>query len=256
LTKLPFVALVSALLLTPGIAAAQTFSSESTLLAGTGGGRRYKSPQLFAIEIRFGPYRPNVDSEFDGRRTPFRDYFGTSQKVMSQLEFDYELFHRFGTVAVGLGFGYYTISAKAPIGTGSGVLTNDSSSMMVLPFSASAIYRFDYFLETRGFPLVPYGKAGLDYAYWQITDGNDEIANDGLGGTGRGGTPGWHVAAGLALVLDMFDSGASRDFDNDLGVNHTSLVFQYTHSEISGLGNGDKLHVGDTNWSLGIMFQF
>ena len=253
--KLSTVALLAALLLLPGLAEAQKFSTDADLL-GPGRGRRYKSPQTFAIEIRFGPYRPNVDGEFDGRRTPFRDYFGTSQNVMSQLEFDYELFHRLGTAAIGLGFGYYTISANAPIGTGSGMLTSDRSSMTLVPFSVSAVYRFDYFLETRGFPLVPYGKAGLDYAYWQITDGNDEIANDGFGGTGRGGTPGWHVAMGLALVLDMFDDRASRDFDSDLGVNHTSLVFQYTHSEISGLGTGNKLHVGDTNWSLGLMFQF
>ena len=41
-----------------------------------------------------------------------------------------------------------------------------------------------------------------------------------------------------------------------MGVNHTSLVFQFTHSDISGLGMSDRMHVGDTNWSLGLMFQF
>jgi hypothetical protein len=97
---------------------------------------------------------------------------------------------------------------------------------------------------------------GLDWAYWQITDGNGEIANDGMGGAGRGGTLGWHGAAGVALVLDQFDPEAARDFDSDLGVNHTALVFQYTYADISGLGRTGRLHLGDTTWSLGIMMEF
>src|SRR5262249_23361571 len=31
----------------------------------------YRSPQQWAIELRFGPYRPDVDSEFGGRRKPY-----------------------------------------------------------------------------------------------------------------------------------------------------------------------------------------
>ena len=57
-------------------------------------------------------------------------------------------------------------------------------------------------------------------------------------------------------MLDWVDPEAARSFDSDMGVNHTSLVFQVTRSDISGLGMADRLHVGDTNWSLGLMFQF
>ena len=128
------------------------------------------------------------------------------------------------------------MSGVAPVASGTGQPSGDKSTLKVVPVSLSAVYRFDYFLERRGFPLVPFGKLGLDWAYWQITDGNDEIATDGRGGHGRGGTFGWHAAAGLALVLDFFDPDAARDFDNELGVNHTALVFQYTYADISGLG--------------------
>jgi hypothetical protein len=220
------------------------------------GANRYKSPQRFAIEVRFGPYLPDVDSEFDGARHPYRDFFGTSQKLLSQIEFDYELFHRFGTVAVGAAYGYFSVSAPAPVANGGGATSNDLSTMTVLPFSVSAIYRFDVFLERNRFPLVPFAKAGLNYAYWSITDGNDAIATDATGGKGRGGTLGWHGAVGLQLVLDFFDWDAARSFDADMGVNHTSLVFQYTYADISGLGMSNRMHLGDANWSLGIMFQF
>jgi len=57
-------------------------------------------------------------------------------------------------------------------------------------------------------------------------------------------------------VLDFVDPEAARSFDADMGVNHTSLVFQVTRSDISGLGQSGRMHIGDTNWSLGLMFQF
>jgi len=232
--------------------AEDTFRTEGDLVAGN----RFKTTQRFAFELRFGPYLPDVDGEFNGTRHPYRDYYGSDSHLLTQTEFDYEIFHRFGTVAIGAGIGYYSVSATSPVADGSGQPSGDKSTFKIFPISLSAVYRFDYFLERRGFPLVPFGKVGVDWAYWQITDGNDEIATDGRGGCGRGGTPGWHAAAGLALALDFFDPEAARDFDSDLGVNHTSLVFQFTHADISGLGSSGRMHVGDTNWSLGLMFQF
>ena len=217
---------------------------------------RYKTPQRWAFELRFGPYHPDVDGEFDGTRTPYRDYYGNGAHLMTQMELDYEILHRFGTLAAGVGIGYFSVSATSPVANGTGLPSGDQSTFKIIPLSASAVYRFDYFLEQRKIPLVPFGKLGLDWAYWQITDGNDEIATDGHGGRGRGGTLGWHAAVGLAFVLDWFDPEAARDFDSDLGVNHTSLVFQYMYADISGLGMSDRLHVGDNNWSLGLMFQF
>ena len=217
---------------------------------------RYKSPQRFAFELRFGPYLPDIDSEFDGTRHPYQDFYGDGARLITQTELDYEILHRFGTVAVGAGVGYFSASATSPVGSGTGQPSIDQSTLKVIPLSVSAVYRFDYFLETRRFPLVPFAKVGLDWAYWQITDGNDEIASDAQGGKGRGGTFGWHGAVGLQFALDFIDPEAARDFDSDLGVNHTSLIFQLTHADISGLGMSDRLHVGDTNWSLGLMFQF
>jgi hypothetical protein len=148
------------------------------------------------------------------------------------------------------------VTGTAPLGSGTGALSGDTSNFKVVPLSLSAVYRFDYFLEQKGIPLVPYGKLGLDWAYWQITDGNGEIATDGRGGSGRGGTLGWHAAAGIALVIDFFDPDAARDFDTDLGVNHTAITFEYAHADLSGLGEPNRLHVGDTSWSLGLLLEF
>jgi len=250
-------ALLAAIASAPA-ARAQTFAATGSdsgvdILEGQS---RFKTTQRFAFELRFGPYKPDVDSEFDGARHPYQDFYGNGAHLMTQMELDYEFFHRVGTIAAGIGFGYFSVTGTSPVASGTGLPSGDKSTLKVMPLSLSAVYRFDYFLERRKFPVVPYGKLGLDWAYWQITDGNDEIASDGRGGRGRGGTLGWHAAVGLALVLDFLDPEAARDFDADLGVNHTALVFQYTYADISGLGRSERLHVGDNNWSLGLMFQF
>jgi hypothetical protein len=242
--------------LAAGAARAQSFGSEAEMVEGAGETQSFKSPQRFAFELRFGPYRPDVDGEFDGVRHPYQDFFGSGSRLLTQIELDYQFFHRVGSAAVGLGLGYFQVTGTSPVANGSGAPSGDTSTLKVLPLSLSGVYRFDYFLQKRGFPLVPFGKLGLDWAYWQITDGNGNIATDGKGGTGRGGTLGWHAAIGLALTLDWFDPEAARDFDADLGVNHTALTFQYGYADISGLGEANRLHLGDTTWSLGLLMEF
>ena len=161
-----------------------------------------------------------------------------------------------GSAAIGIGAGYFSVSGPAPNADHSGTNSADRSTLTVVPISLSVVYRFDHYLETQHFPLVPHAKLGLDWAYWKITDGNGEIAHDSMGGRARGGTLGWHAAIGLALVLDMFDPDAARSFDTELGVNHSALVFEYGHYDISGLGEANRLHVGDTTWTLGLLFEF
>jgi hypothetical protein len=215
----------------------------------------YHSPKHFTVQLTFGPYRPDVDSEFS-TRTPYADYFTNDRHLLSQVEAAYEIWQKIGTVSLGLSAGYFTVSGPAPNADHSGTLSADKSTLMVVPVSVSAIYRFDYYLVRDDFPLVPHAKLGLDWDYWQITDGNGEIAIDSMGGRGRGATLGWHAAAGLAVVIDKLDPDAAKDFDTELGVNHSALVFEYGHYDVSGLGQSDRLHVGDTTWTLGLWFEF
>jgi len=247
-----------ALALAPRAARAQSFAEEASIVEGD---HPFRSPQKFAFELRFGPYRPDIDGEFKSINgnppfQPYQQYFGSGQHLMTQIELDYQFWHRFGSIAAGIGLGYFSVTGTAPVADGTGFASGDQSELKIVPVTLSAIYRFDYFLQTRNFPLVPYGKLGLDWDYWQDTDGNGDIATDGHGGNGRGGTLGWHAGVGLALVLDMLDPDAAHDFDLDVGVNHTALTFEFFHSDISGLGESNRLHLGDTNWTLGLLLEF
>ncbi|HEX3694563.1 MAG TPA: MXAN_2562 family outer membrane beta-barrel protein [Polyangia bacterium] len=218
--------------------------------------KQYRSSQNFAFEVRFGPYTPDIDSEFSTPgRTPYKTFFGSGSRLMSQIEFDWQILHRVGSLAVGAGVGYFSATADSPAANGSG-LTADTSNLQIIPFSLSAVYRFDYLFQERQIPVVPYGKFGFDYDLWRIDDANGQIATDARGGHARGGVFGWHVAAGLALVLDFIDPDAARSFDDELGVNHTSIFVEFSHADISGLGEPNKIHLGDTTWAAGILFEF
>jgi hypothetical protein len=253
-TVLATLAALAALASLAGTARAQDFADEASIVEGEA--NAYKTPQRFAYELTFGPYRPDIDGEFNGARSPYADFFGNGQHLLIRTEFDYQFWHRYGSLAAGLGIGYFSVTGVSPVANGTGLPSGDRSELKVVPLSLSAVYRFDYLLETRNIPLVPFGKLGLDWAYWQITDGNGNIAEDGNGGRGRGGTFGWNAAAGVALMLDFIDPDAARDFDQDLGVNHTGLTFEYYYSDISGLGQPNRLHVGDNNWTLGLVLEF
>jgi hypothetical protein len=214
---------------------------------------RYRSPQHWAVELRFGPYSPEVDSEFDGAEDPHQTYFGTKRRLMMQLEVDYQFLHVFGSLAVGAQVGYFNETARAL--DAAGKPSADTTSLRLIPTALQLIYRMDEAARRLSIPLVPYAKIGLNYTIWTITDANGDVAKE-AGNSGRGVTPGWQAAAGLAIMLDIIDAGASRALDAETGVNHTYIFLEAAHFDVSGLGGKKSLHVGDTTWFAGLMFEF
>jgi hypothetical protein len=214
-----------------------------------------RSDQRWAVELRFGPYSPDIDSEFKGGATPHQQFFGTKNRLMFQVEGDYQFFNRFGTGAVTAGAGYFRETAKSFI-EGTTDRSGDSTALTLYPLSVGLAYRFDVPAKRMGVPLVPYAKVGLTYTIWSIANGDGEVATGQSGGKGRGGTPGWSAGAGLAFMLNWLDPAASRAFDGESGVNRTYVFFELDHLASSGLGGGNALHVGDDTWFAGVMFEF
>jgi hypothetical protein len=228
----------------------------------------YQTPKDWALELRFGPYRPNVDSEFSGGASPYNAVFGGKRHLMSGMELDWQVFQAFGTLAVGAAFGYYKVTANAfvldattgkcvpdPKTTSGCEVSGDKTSLRLVPISLLAVYRFDVAAERWKIPLVPYGKLGLNYTFWQVTDGNGNVPH-AMGGKGSGGTAGWQAAAGVSLLLDFLDPSAARNLDMETNINHSYLFFEWNRVDATGLGMSNKLHVGDSRWVLGLMFEF
>jgi hypothetical protein len=208
------------------------------------------SPRSWNFELRFGPYKPNVDSEFSERGStarPYEDIFSSSRHLMTQVELDRQIVHRAGTWGLGVSAGYYSVSAAAltsDLTTRSG----DQTSLRLIPLSLALVYRADTLRDRYHSPFVPYAKLGLDCTFWQASDTSKASATDGK-------TYGWHAAAGVAFDLSDLDPEAARSMDHESGLNETAVFFEVVRYSLDGFGSGSALHVGDTTWVAGLMLE-
>jgi hypothetical protein len=218
---------------------------------------RIRTPQTdgrFAFELKFGPYRPNIDHEFANGQAPYDDIFGSGSGLMSQFEFDVALWRRLGgTFAVGATTGYFSKSANGLLRNGAP--SGDKTAIKLVPLVLQGIYRYEELARRTPVPLVPYAKLGVNYTIWWITNGAGDVA-ESEGNKARGGTWGWQGNFGLALQLDRFDRDASTSLHNELGVSHVNLFWELLVARVSNFGRDGALNVGATSWLAGLSFQF
>ncbi len=198
----------------------------------------------WGFEFGISLYRPDVDGEFSNGTHPFADTFSSSRHVMTEAELDRYLGHRYGSWGVGLRGGYYKVTGAAFQGDGV-TRSGDETSLRLIPLSLSAMYKADGLAGLRSVPLVPYLKAGLDVVMWTGASTGNNASHTGL-------TPGWHVAGGMALGLNSLGLGAVKP---GAVAGPGSLFFEWDYAAINGLGLGGKLHVGDSTWFAGVMFD-
>ncbi|MFH1131577.1 MAG: MXAN_2562 family outer membrane beta-barrel protein [Pseudomonadota bacterium] len=222
----------------------------------------YSSPKNFAFELKLGPYSPNIDSEFITGKGPYETIFGESTGLMFQAEFDYQIWNGFGNIGLGLSAGFFNVSANACKDDGSDTTpsscidkTQGETSIMLFPFSLLAVYRFDVLATKWDIPFVPFGKIGPNYTLWWTQNTSENIKQNDSANI-VGGTFGWQVNAGVSLLLDVFEPDSAKALDNDLGINHTYLFFEFAYVKADGFGSKTALHVGDITWQAGLAFEF
>ena len=220
----------------------------------------YHSAQNFALELRFSPYRVQVDEEPGLAKNaqgegPFAQSFGTSPRLYFGLEFDWQTFRipYVGTIGPGLSVGTVSMSRTARTKQ-TNRDSGDEYSLTIYPFTLNAVLRADAFWQDRGFPLVPYGKLGIGMALWDAstTGGTSEFN----GVKGKGATWGTNAAIGLAFALDAIDQGATRNMDNAIGINNTYFYAEYYWLALNGLAQDKALYVGSNSWAMGLAFEF
>lgn len=216
----------------------------------------YHSPQNFALELRFSPYRVQVDEEpaLNGA-TPFADAFGTSPRLYFGLEFDWQTFRipYVGTIGPGVSVGTVSMSRTARTKQ-TARESGDEYSLTIYPFTLNAVLRADALWRDRGFPLVPYGKLGLGMALWEASTTGGTSSFGGV--SGKGTTWGTNTAIGLAFALDSIDQGATRNMDNAIGINNTYFYAEYYWLALNGLAQDKALYVGSNSWAMGLAFEF
>jgi hypothetical protein len=233
---------------------ASTASAQDEMLRGR---RKFESPQHFAIEFRFAPYWPNIDSEFNGAAHPYHDTFGDRPwaRLLAAFEFDWQALRipHIGTIGPGIGIGYTSMSAPALKLDGT-CCSPANTNLEIFPFYGVAVLRVDAFMRDLNIPVVPYVKAGMGVGIWRTWDDGSGTSTSADGKKGNGASAGPHLAAGVALQLNVFDPGAARQLDEATGINNTYLYFEGMYSGLGAIGNG--LRVGTTTWVVGLAMEF
>lgn len=256
--------MVSALALAPRAASAQEDGLDSLYAHH----HAYESPQNFAVEIRFSPFRPNVDSDPSLHGcTPFADIFGTGSNLLIGAELDWQALRipHVGTLGPGAAVGYTSFSANAPYSSvthnaqgclvSTGQTSGETTSLAIYPMYLVAVFRADALWKDLGIPFVPYAKAGAGVGFWQASN---TLGTSSYGGQqGRGYTLGTQFAIGVSFNLNVFDPYAARNFDEQMGVNSTYLFAEWTDANLDGLWiQQGALRVGGTSWTFGLAWEF
>jgi hypothetical protein len=246
-------------------AASSAGAQESRQQVLYGKHRTFESPQNFAIELRFAPFQPDVDSDPSlGGKTPFRDTFGPGPNLLGGIEFDWQALRipHFGTIGPGIGVEYSKMSGLAqfqsphrqPDGTTTKT-SGESTSLEIWPMYAVAVARADMLWREVHIPLVPYAKFGLAYGIWRAS--NSLGTSDYNGAKGTGGSFGTQLSLGLAFNLNVLDEYSAKNFDDAMGVNNTYLFAEYSRQDLNGLGvQNNPMRVGGQRWTFGLAFEF
>jgi len=222
---------------------------------GPRGSRRTESPQDAAVELRFQRYVPDqIDDGLSG--APYKEIFGDNNRYLFGLEFDWQVLRipYLGTLAPGLGIGFSSISAKAPLANGEGRSEGQKTSLRVLPTYLVAVLRADVVARETVVPLVPYAKVGLGATFWQIMDGSKIARSNGVVGTGTSYGP--QFALGAMLLLDWFSPQDALSADAALGLNNSYVFGEWFVSKLDGFGSKDTLNLSLNTWTFGLALEF
>lgn len=215
---------------------------------------RFRSPQRWAVELRLGAYRPDIDSEFGGARTPFQDIFGTGPTVSVGFEGDWQALRipHFGSLGPGIGIGYLSFSAPALLEADPSQRSAQPTTLWMLPLYAVGVLRLDVLSRDLSIPIVPYAKVGVGLTFWEGLDGGRTGEANGV--SAQGAEIGYQGMLGAMLLLDFFAPQAAIDMDNATGVNHAYLFFEWLLSDISTFQTG--LNTGTSSWQAGLALEF
>lgn len=237
---------------------------------------RYESPQRFALEVKFGPYLPEIDRNYTGAGLgPYANVYGVTDDrgqatgqpkkgFYGAIAFEWQFVKLAGPLGVGFQWSMFRDKAQALLAepTDDAVRSEaDSTRFATMPLALQLVYRFELLADRVRVPLVPYAKFGVNYSFWWSKNGNGDIstikdANDKVIDKARGGAWGFQGNFGGMLRLDWLERGEARNLDRTTGINHTYLFGEYQFSRVNNFGRKNSINLGDGTWLLGLAVEF
>ncbi len=216
------------------------------------------SPRTSSLDLRLGFYAPDIDSEFvsTNGQQPYAKAF-TDTSLQKSIGFEQILLDGFGDLSIGGSVGWWSIEGKGR--KLDGTKSQDKTTLTVVPVTVNLGLRLTVLAFRYGFPLVPYARGGLAYAFWWAKDGNDEVSTwigvDNKVRTAEGGIAGLHGTIGVRLLLDTFEPRAARGFDLESGVNHSYLFAEYQRLSLNNFGDSRTMDLSDSVLMFGLAFD-
>jgi len=225
---------------------------------------------LWGMWLRAGPYQPAVGTA--DQLNYFKSFYGADalikgRPMLTTFEIAYYLLRSYGLLGAYAHVGSWRASGKTricpdaadlvctPETIGTSVAGNDTTTLSITPLGAGLVYRFDILWRKVGIPLVPYGKAGLDYFLWRNTSGTGKVSRrDGLRGVG--GTLGVEVTGGLALNLNFLEPTAASRARTGIGLSDTYLFGEATYIRANNFGDARRFDMSAMLIEAGLGLDF
>ena len=222
------------------------------------------------VGIRVGPYIPDIDKQFGTKPGPYEQMFGNNFRLLPMLDVDRMVWSGFGQVGVGVSIGYLSRNARAFTMNSTPMEnrprdSNARNSFHLLPMALTATYRFTWFDDEYGVPLVPYVRGGLSYyAWWMNAPSGDfsVVCKDGSDNQATcsrdkayGASLGLQGSIGLSIRAERIDRSTAISMRAS-GIQHAGIYGELSIAKVDGFGSDTKLSVGDRTWFAGIDFEF
>ncbi|MCL2626100.1 MAG: MXAN_2562 family outer membrane beta-barrel protein [Cystobacterineae bacterium] len=222
-------------------------------LAALGQSAETASSQDFALELRLGPYRPEIDKSFAAGQGPYAQVFGKKWMLLGELELDWQFFHGFGSLGVGVASGYAEVFGKAFLDVAGGERSAQTTALKIIPIKLLLVWRMDIFANRYDIPFVPYAKLGLMLNHWWSTKGGK--TSEAGGEKASGWRSGWLGVLGLALQLDAFDRQLAKNLDTGIGINHSYVFAEYAFEQVQNFSK-KGMNLSSGHWMFGLAFEF
>ena len=165
------------------------------------------TPAWSNFEVRYGGLTYTDDN--------ITRVYGSSGTKTLQIEVGPQLFRLF-EIDLGAAFNQ---SLGWTVDEG-GLQSAEASNLTVVPLSAGLTGRLHLWDEQ---PVVPFLGYGLDYFLWRESWDSGVSTKE----TVNGAKQGWHRAAGLNLLLDVFSPGRASWLEAQTGINDTWITFEW-----------------------------